>query len=254
MRLAASPPATSDLHPLPWALTLYPGAGEAGGCYRSLRRTSAVRRPGPAENPERASHEAARRARAQVRRYCAANALNRFGTLTYADACWEPSALRSDVAGFFKGLRRELNEQFAYLWTAEEHPNGHGLHVHFAVGRFIKQGLIRSVWSRGHVHIKLIGDLPTGSGVLEEARVASRYLAKYVSKDEDGGRPPGFHRYEVAQGYQPEKITVEGWDADQVIERASGYMRQQPRRVWRSDNEQGWEGPPAIWVEWAHGR
>ena len=54
------------------------------------------------------------------------------------------------------------------------------------------------------MHIKLIGDLPHGSGALEEARVASFYLAKYVSKSlDDERRAAGLHRYEVAQGFQP---------------------------------------------------
>ena len=36
--------------------------------------------------------------------------------------------------------------------------------------RLLRQRLIRDVWGRGIVHIKLIGDLPHGSGALEEAR------------------------------------------------------------------------------------
>ena len=51
--------------------------------------------------------------------------------------------------------------------------------MHFAVGRYVKQRLIAEVWGRGIAHIKLIGDLPIGSGALEEARVAAGYLAKY---------------------------------------------------------------------------
>ena len=44
--------------------------------------------------------------------------------------------------------------------------------------------------ARGRVHIKLIGDLPVGSGALEEARMAARYLAKYVSKNVGDERVP----------------------------------------------------------------
>ena len=36
-----------------------------------------------------------------------------------------------------------------YLWVPEWHPGGHGLHVHFAVGRYVKHGLIRDVWGAG---------------------------------------------------------------------------------------------------------
>ena len=65
-----------------------------------------------------------------------------------------------------------------------------GLHGHFAVGRYVPHTLIREAWGRGHVHIKLLGDLPAGSGALEEARLAARYLAPYASKPlDEPGRP-----------------------------------------------------------------
>ena len=60
------------------------------------------------------------------------------------------------------------------------------------------------------MHIKLIGDLPVGSGALEEARQAARYLAKYVSKNVADERVPRLHRYEVAQGFQPRAGAAEG--------------------------------------------
>ena len=134
-----------------------------------------------------------------MRRYCAANRLNRFGTLTYTQSCRDPQQLRADVCGFFRGLRRELGgEALPYAWASEWHPGGHGLHVRFAVGRYVRQRLIRDVWGSGIVHIKLIGNLPHGSGELEEARVAAGYLAKYVSKSLDDERrvagPPSLHR------------------------------------------------------------
>jgi hypothetical protein len=87
-----------------WSLTLYPQAAEAGGCFQ--RRGRAAEGGGGEPDVERAQEEAARRARTKVRRYCAANRLNRFATLTYAGAgCFDHRALRADVAGFFRGLR-----------------------------------------------------------------------------------------------------------------------------------------------------
>jgi hypothetical protein len=60
-------------------------------------------------NVQRARDEAARRARAKIRRYGAANRLNRLGTLTYrGEGCHDPLRLRADLAGFFRCLRERL--------------------------------------------------------------------------------------------------------------------------------------------------
>lgn len=87
-----------------WSFKLYPEAAEGGGCFVPLYRREPA--GGGAPDVERAQQEAARRARSKLRRYCAANRLNRFATLTYAGAgCFEPQQLRADVAQFFRGLR-----------------------------------------------------------------------------------------------------------------------------------------------------
>lgn len=64
--------------------------------------------------------------------------------------------------------------------------------MHLAVGRYVRQRLIRDVWERGIVHIKLIGDLPVGSGALEEARIAASYLAKYSRRGFVAASSSGF--------------------------------------------------------------
>lgn len=134
-------------------------AREAGGLFRSRPPAApVVRVPG--------ASEAARRARGKVRRYCAANRLNRLGTLTYRGAgCYDPAQLRADVALLFRTLRTLLGGlPFPYLWRAEWHKTGHGLHLHLAVGRFIPRKVIEAAWLHGFVHIKLFGDLPVGVG------------------------------------------------------------------------------------------
>jgi len=89
------------------------------------------------------------------------------------------------------------------------HPGGHGLHAHFAVGRFVPRRLIERCWGQGFVHIKLLDGLPVGSGALGEARLAARYLARYVGREAaDERRLAGLHRYEVGQGFQPAKILL----------------------------------------------
>jgi hypothetical protein len=233
-----------------WSLSLYPDAAEAGGCWRVPEAREAGGGPG---DPERAVLEAARRARTKLRRYAVANRLNRLGTLTYAGAgCHDAGRLREDVATFFRGLRPALGgKQLPYVWVPEWHPGGHGLHVHFAVGRYVPQPLIRRVWGFGHVHIKLLGDLPVGSGTLAEARLAARYLCKYIGKGlDDERRRSGLHRYEVAQGFQPTKLSLVGATEDDVIGQACEQMGAQPETIWRSSTSEGWRGPPACWVAW----
>jgi hypothetical protein len=185
--------------------------------------------------------------------YCAANRLNRLGTLTYrGDGNFDPAGLRVDMADFFRRLRPSVGEPLPYLWVPEWHPGGHGLHAHFAVARWIPRGVIERSWRRGFVDIRLLGDLPVGSGSLGEARLAARYLAKYVGKDlEHGGQPPGRHRYEVAEGYQPRAVRIEAATSDEVLDWAETYMGATPQLVWRSRDDAEWARPPALWASWA---
>lgn len=237
-----------------WALSLYPTAGEASGSFRPS--TPSIRRSGGGPSPDetRSEEEAARRARGKVRRYCAANRPNRLGTLTYrGTGNHDPMQLRTDVADFFRNLRALLGEPFAYLWTPEWHPGGHGLHVQFGAGRFIRRSWIEEAWGHGFVHIKLLGDLGVGSTALHEARAAARYLGKYVGKSyADGGEGPngaqrrraaGLHRYEVAQGFQPRPTLIKAATVTGVLNEASERMGRPPGYVWESWNEKRWFGP-----------
>jgi hypothetical protein len=180
-----------------WSLSLCAAAGETGGAFSASRRVPRVYEPGaPPKDPDRSRAEAARRARGKVRRYCAANRLNRLGTLTYrGEGCHDAGQMRGDVAEFFRSLRDLLGRgPFPYVWVAEWHGSGHGLHVHFAVGRFLRRGLIEQAWGRGFVHIRLLSDLPAGSSSWEEARRAAGYLSKYVTKTFHDGHEHGRHR------------------------------------------------------------
>lgn len=235
-----------------WVLSVCPDAAEAGGCFVPKRRR--VSSGGGVPNPERSRQEAARRARGRLRRYCAGNRLNRLGTLTYAPPfCTDPGQVRRDVGVFFRSLRSTLGgEPFPYVWVPELHADGSRFHLHFAVGRYIRVADIRSAWGHGFVSIKLLGDLPVGSGRLEEARRAAGYLSKYVGKSFTDARIPRRHRYDVAQGFQPQRVQVWGRSAVDVIERASGEFMggALPARSWNSAEAEGWQGPPAVWVQW----
>jgi hypothetical protein len=238
-----------------WSFSLYPDAAEGGGSFRaSVRRVPAYVSRGFATDPERSAAEAGRRAKANLRRYCAANRLNRLGTLTYAGAgCHDPEAVREDLGEFFRNLRTATGgKAFPYVWVPEWHPGGHGLHAHFAVGKFVRRRLIESAWGRGFVHIKLLGDLPVGSGTLSEARLAARYLSKYVAKTfaDPSARVLGLHRYDVAQGFRPRGVSITGPTAEDVIAQASAVFDSRPVAEWSSSSVEDWQGPPSIWAQW----
>lgn len=233
-----------------WLLNLYPDAGEAGGCLQTATRHGSG--PSPFERDvDRSQTEAARRARGHVRRYCAANRLNRLGTLTYAVGCHDPAQLRRDVGGFFRRLRASVGVAFPYLWVPEWHPEGHGLHVHFTVGRFVHYLAIRAAWEHGWIHIKVLGNLPVGSGTLGEARLAAWYVSKYLAKDLGSAAAAGLHRYEVAEGFQPAVRRLTGASLDDVLDQAAAIMGAEPANVWDSATEAEWDGPHAVWASWS---
>ncbi len=235
-----------------WTFTLYPQAGEGGGCFAASGRDRGER-AGVSPIRARSQQEAARRARAKLRRYCAANRLNRLGTLTYAARA---AAIRGSCGRTWASSSAGCGASLAadalpYAWTSEWHPGGHGLHVHFAVGRYVRQRLIRDVWGRGIVHIKLIGDLPRRFGALEEARVAASYLAKYVEQERRrrAARRRGCigtrsRRGSSRSGCELLRAAAEDAIAREACERMGG----EPSRVWRSSDAEGWRGPPALLV------
>jgi hypothetical protein len=236
-----------------WRLTVYPQAREAAGSHFGLYHSGERRwvPAGEGANPERSAQVAASRARTAVRRYCAANRLNRLGTLTYAgEGCHDPLAMRGHVGEFFRNLRSaKRGDHFPYLWVPELHPGGHGLHVHFACGEFIGRGLIEKAWGRGFIKIKLIGDLPVSSTAVDEARIAARYLAKYTGKDFGKLREMGLHRYDCAQRFQPQKLVIEGSLGD-VYSQACELMGGMPDTFTTSNEWPGWTGPDAVAMSW----
>lgn len=237
-----------------FVLNIYPDAREGGGTFiptRPYGRGGGVK--GQAMDRDRSIQEAARRAKGNVRKYCASHRLNRLGTLTYSGAgCHDQLALRRDVAEFFRNLRIALGgKSFPYLWVPEWHKTDHGLHVHFAVGKYIPRSLIEAAWPHGFVHITLLGDLPVGSGSLGEARMAARYLSKYVGKSFlDPNRLEGLHRYEVAQGFKPVVEQITGTSPYALIDLASDRFGSWPSYQWSSDEDPDWRGGIAFWAQW----
>ena len=92
-----------------WYLNVFPTAREGSGVFRTTD-TGGRGQLDPVDELlalDRAKKAAESRARVKLRRYCAANALNRLGTLTYGgEGCHDPMALRTDVGRFFRQLCR----------------------------------------------------------------------------------------------------------------------------------------------------
>jgi hypothetical protein len=238
-----------------WIFNLYPDAGEGSGSFQSsVRRVPAHVSRGAAADPERSALEAGRRARQRLRRYCAANRLNRLGTLTYRDTGnHNPELLRQHLGEFFRALRASLGgDPFPYAWVPEWHKSGHGLHAHFAVGQYIKRSLIERAWPHGFVHIKLIGDLPVGTTSLGQARRAASYLSKYVAKAfvDDPHRTLGLHRYDIAQGFTPRPIVFRASSEFEALATATELLDEDLVHAWFSHENPEWAAPPAVWAQW----
>jgi hypothetical protein len=210
-----------------WILGLYPEAGEASGTFLARTQPNRDGRPsGPALDPDRASSEAARRARTKVRRYAAANRLDRLVTLTYRGAGQHNERpLRHDLGVFIRALRTALaGRSIPYVWVPEWHKTDHGLHAHVALGRYVRRSLIEDAWGHGFVHIKRLAR-DEAAGTLASSRRAAGYLSKYIAKTFDHPRTARLHRYEVGQGFLPraERITAPTWqEARQLAAKAMG--------------------------------
>src|SRR5665213_1987210 len=73
------------------------------------------------------------RARSRLRRYFKKNGLGKMWTLTFAEATFDRSYVHSMVNEFVSRWRSSAGgEAFPYAYVLELHPEGHGLHVHFA--------------------------------------------------------------------------------------------------------------------------
>ena len=236
-----------------WVLGLYPDAGEAGGSFHYRARLGAVRSPGRRLIRIGRVRKQARRARAKVRRYAAANRLDRLGTLTYKG---DGSARRARVASTrcallqaaaVRGCRRAVSVRVGAGVAQDGSRPARALR-----GRSVHRSRRDdSVWGRGFTHIKRLGNVKH-EGSLSSARRAAGLLVEV--RDEgvrEHERSPGLHRYEVAQGFRPrvERIvatTREG--RARSGERTHGTRRRDDVVVGSRPTD--WQGPPAVWAAW----
>jgi hypothetical protein len=232
----------------PWRVRLIPDAAEAVVTRRVGGRGQHSFGGGPRlDQPDFDS--AGARAKRKVRRYCAANGLAYLWSATYrGDGTRDHQVVRVHVRALFRNLREVIGEKYPYLWTTEWHPGGHGLHVHFAVGRFIDVETIGEAWGQGYVFVRGPNGAVSGATGRHHGRRVGRYVAKYVAKSP--AAPAGFHRYEVAQGFQPREVLLAASDLEAAVRLACEAMGGSPARHWDSAAEPNWMGSRTVWLGW----
>jgi len=148
-----------------------------------------------------------------------------------------------DAAGFVRRLRGILGvESIAYAVVPEHHEDGH-VHAHVLLDRYVAKAVLARAWGHGFVDVRKF----RGRGGREAARKAAAYAGKYVAKsfDQDQG---GRHRYEVAEGYQPEVVKRGGFRS---LEDAVDFVLDHGQRVVygvHSDAIDGYDGPAFLFV------
>lgn len=219
---------------------------------------------GPAEEPPAADNStrkrSGRRARSRLRRYSAANRLDRLVVLTYRTPQFDLAQCKRDVREF---LRRRLgpvathrrkrrrswrtSSSFGRAWavTWEQHESG-AWHVNVLLNVYVPHAALERAWGHGYVWITRF---QTRRGGRDGARAAARYVAKYVGKDIEG-MASSVHRYEVAQGFQPRVVRLYASSFAELLREPHVVERDRPSYIWQSIGEPSFTGPPVAFASW----
>ena len=193
------------------------------------------------ERSRRNLERSARRSRRAIEDYMVHNCLSKMWTLTYRDKCWSRAQAVADIHDFVKEWRTYMGRPFPYVWVLEKHKD-RSWHVHMAVhaGLYTDKTQLQKMWGHGLVRFDLSKKRHHGES-RNDFRRLSRYLSKYISKDFADDSDMGTHRYEVAQGYQPEKVSHRFESLGDAI----GYLAMFGvyKVVWDSLSDPKWTGP-----------
>jgi hypothetical protein len=203
---------------------------------------------------------AARRARGRLRRYAAANGLDRLIVLTYADQTADLRQVKRDTARFVKrglmplitspgrgrpgGVQPKRRAPYVIGW--ERHKSGNW-HINVLVRPYVAHERLERAWGRGYVWITRFQSKRGGSG-RDAAREAAGYVAKYVAKEFADAPLDRTHRYEVGQGFQPREVRVYGTTARTLlwsVERETGAT---VRHLWTALRVGSDRSPPVLWA------
>lgn len=248
-----------------WLARAWPQAGEATIAYVPTGSGNDMSSWSHLDEDERASRNhdrATKRAIGATRRYMVANRLRYMWVLTFAEGLHGPEGRAEcmrQVAAFAARLTAVYGRQ-AYWYSPELHPGGHGWHVNLFLGRRIKVDQVRDLWGHGHVWVKDWAEDSRVKGLglplIVAIRLGATYGCKYASKDwGEDVLVEGAHRYEVAQGFQPDERTerlATLAEAMAVVcdDWFGGHLHSE---VWSSEFEPLWDAPPVYCLRWDHG-
>ena len=204
------------------------------------------------------------RAGTQSRRYFVVNQLRYLWVLTFAQAHEDRHGVMAEVADFARRLRvLNHNEKFPYWYSPELHPGGHGWHVNFFVPLRLPHAEVANLWGHGFVFVTDFASSMKGpkgeplglcrsprDGLRRAAHYGCKYAQKDWSPEHVGARN---HRYEVAQGFAPQKISrwVQGpREAEQLVDAALSNDERSYLQRWDSNDDPDWLRPPIRTWRW----
>jgi hypothetical protein len=234
-----------------WSVSAFPECGEAVISFAASYQAPEYGGAGGYGDPDANRLRAERRARKMVRRYCVANGIDRLVTLTFRSPfCTDAKELIEHRKRFIRRLRCSLGHRFPYVWVPELHKDGVKLHAHMGINRFVKKDQMAEVWGHGFVDLRKIR-VRGSKNELDHRRRAAGYLSKYIGKAFDHPGTFGCHRYEVGQGFQPQRVQRTFATEDEARAWASTVMGgATPSYVWRSTDVEDWQGPPVSVAYW----
>ncbi len=261
-------PSRAGIQDSGWMFTYWPECSEASLCIvtsGSARRNGS--RHGLGKSDEAAAFfwdMANGRAATRSRRYFVVNQLRYMWVLTFAESHTNRREVMAEVADFARRLKTlHGGERFPYWYSPELHPGGHGWHVNFFIPFWADHAAVAALWENGFVWVTDFASSmkgPKGEPLglcrtpREGLRRAAHYGCKYSQKDwspEHVGAKN--HRYEVAQGFAPQKISgwVPGPDrAEQLVAELVPEGEWTNVARWDSNDEAEWNRPPVRTWRW----
>lgn len=198
------------------------------------------------ERARRNLERSLRRARRQMQDYMVANGLDKMWTLTCAEKVYSRSVMVSMVQAFFKKWETYTGRKFPWVWVLEKHKDD-SWHCHIAVNDSLwtDKRHLQGLWGHGIVRFDPCKTKRQHGDDRSRMRRLSTYLGKYLTKDFSDDIELGRHRYEVAQGFQPEVTTVHF----ATFKEACTFIasNELPKAVWCSLDDPDYVGPPC-WV------